>query len=244
MRLVLTAMDALNILEAGCSIAVAHFSAAYLLGAPPHNAITAAILLLPLQLLHWRRDAAPLHAQPQIAAAIAALLAPALAASVFGGVWAGVRLQQGLRPALGLRRAAVLAASAAALGWLSPWRPHLQLALRFWLLLTAHAGACAAACGWRDRTLRIGAFAEEVCIALARTAPLYPVLVVAASTALLVVTSVACRLLRSGNALEILHSLSWVAVHAPFWVVFALARRGYARRGRTTGGRTLSEPPV
>ena len=47
-------------------------------------------------------------------------------------------------------------------------------------LLTAHAGACAAACGWRDRTLRIGAFAEEVCIALARTAPLYPVLVVAA----------------------------------------------------------------
>ena len=137
-----------------------------------------------------------------------------------------------------------MAASAAALGWLSPWRPHLQLALRFWLLLTAHGGACAAACGWRDRTLRIGAFAEEVCIALARTAPLYPVLVVAASTALLVLTSVACRLLRSGNALEILHSLSWVAVHAPFWVVFALARRGYARRGRTTGGRTLSEPPV
>ena len=29
------AMGALNLLEAGCSIAVAHFSAAYLLGAPP-----------------------------------------------------------------------------------------------------------------------------------------------------------------------------------------------------------------
>ena len=35
--------------------------------------------------------------------------------------------------------------------------------------------------------LRSGACAEEGCIALARTAPLYPVLVVAASTALLVV---------------------------------------------------------
>ena len=98
--------------------------------------------------------------------------------------------------------------------------PDVRTAVRVWALSAAHLVALYADCRIHSPCFSWKGFILKLCCALAYVAPVYPVLLVSGSVALLV----GSRLV--GVPLARAHSaISWGSMHLPLWSVYFHCRR-------------------
>ena len=188
-----------------------------------------AIVLVAAQVgTHLLTSHNPLLANSASAEGTACLVVAPLFAALAFGVVHGLRLERRASPRIILPTVLllglVLGASRAR------WAPTPRTAARLYLLASAHMLSCAADC-YRSAAPpppACSAFAREFANALARAlvyvAPVYPLLAVLVSAALVFAASSTTHLL--GLPLARMRWLChWGALHAPFWLVHMQTKR-------------------
>ena len=235
-------MGLASLAEVATSLAAARLIADHTLGRPMSKATAAVLILASWPLIGWAAGLWRLsYIQPPGVLVSGVLLAP-LVMLLVGGVWYGVRLQRGESGVFGRARGAALALCTLPLAWFgSHWAPQdSQLAVRVWLLALGHLAGCYLDCRARAAGLSVRVFARQLVLALAYVAPAAPLLVVAASAALLFGTASMKLLGQNPDALRWV--VNWGALHSPMWYVHLETRRACegspvlpvnAREGRT-----------
>lgn len=147
-------------------------------------------------------------------------------------VWAGLRINRGLHPPLGLARGVVLTTATIILGATSrKWAPPIltsHVASLLWLLSIAHFLGCAADCrAHAHGEWSFSLYVHRLLTALAYVMPATIPIVLTASSLMLAATSLS-RLagIDPGNLRWIVR---WGALHAPFWFVHVETRRSFSR---------------